>query len=696
MSHAGARLFRVGGPAALRRAETHRAALPPDAPLRVLAVSPFGTLGGSERWLLAMIDAGRHLSFDVALLADGPLRGELERRGVDVAVRATGPRGFDVLRAARWVCTRMVESRPDVVLANGVKAATVVLPAARLVGVPAVWMKHDFSFDRVLARPLGRMAQRVAACSEEVARATGRTDVMVIPPPRADIPPEGRERALRFWSDHGVLLPSRPCAAAIGRLVDYKGVDDAIAALAAAPGWSLVVVGSDDPAAPGESTRLAHVARSLHVADRVRFAGPVADAGRHLAAFDAVLQLTKAGARGFGKEGFGLTVLEALLAGVPVVATDGIPALRLAGDAGITVPAGDPAAVAGALEGLATDPATRAAAAGAAERLREQHPDAATGAALLTALLEDAAGLAHRATSSDPKPTFSVIIPTLGRPGTLVQALSSVLACDPPPEELIVVDGDDRGSARTTLEAAAGDRDLPAVRYVKSERGLTRQRNRGVSEAACDVIVFVDDDARVPPDVFSVLAGVYADRSVVGATGRVVEPGGSRIGGKESWVRRWLPGGGTEGGFTRFGYPHRLVDVGRARDVQLMQGCFLTARRTAAAALGFDENLRGYGLAEDEDFAYRLSRLGRIRYVPDIVIHHDNIGFSTRDRRAFGRAVMVNRTYLFRKNFPQTALARAQFALLVVVLVGHRVLNRDWAGARGLLEGAVEAWTHAG
>jgi GT2 family glycosyltransferase len=118
----------------------------------------------------------------------------------------------------------------------------------------------------------------------------------------------------------------------------------------------------------------------------------------------------------------------------------------------------------------------------------------------------------------------------------------------------------------------------------------------------------------------------------------------------------------------------------------------MSARREAAAQVRFDESMGGYALAEDEDFSYRVSRLGRVRYVPEIVVEHRKLGFGSQDARRFGRLVVVNRTYLFRKNFRRTPLARLQFGLLVALLVGHRLANREWSGARGLLEGAVLAW----
>ena len=142
-----------------------------------------------------------------------------------------------------------------------------------------------------------------------------------------------------------------------------------------------------------------------------------------------------------------------------------------------------------------------------------------------------------------------------------------------------------------------------------------------------------------------------------------------------------------------FGYPRRLQDTESERDVEFMQGCLMSARRDAVERVGFDEELPGYGLAEDEDFSYRLSRVGRLRYLPDAVVVHKNEGFRGSELRAFNRTVVVNRTYLFRKNFPdRTLLDRLKFAGLILVLAAHRLVNREWAGLVGLAEGSLAAW----
>jgi glycosyltransferase involved in cell wall biosynthesis len=286
---------------------------------------------------------------------------------------------------------------------------------------------------------------------------------------------------------------------------------------------------------------------------------------------------------------------------------------------------------------------------------------------------------------------FSVVIPTMRREAILAATLDSLRRCDPAPHEVIVIDADPEGSSQPLVTEFDHEVD-PAVRYIRSIASLTLQRNLGIEDATGDVLVFLDDDVDIKPDLFARLEEAYRDPDVVGATGRIVEPDSGRRGGRRSALRRLLPGGGHEGTFTRYGYPRYLRDLDTSADVEFMQGCFMSARRELAKQVLFDEELGGYALAEDEDFSYRLSRLGRIRYLPEIVIHHRRLGFGSQDARRFGRLVVKNRAYLFRKNFPQTRLARAQFGMLVLALVGHRLVNAEFRGALGLLEGARTEW----
>jgi GT2 family glycosyltransferase len=287
---------------------------------------------------------------------------------------------------------------------------------------------------------------------------------------------------------------------------------------------------------------------------------------------------------------------------------------------------------------------------------------------------------------------LSLAIATKGRPDDLRETLESLSGCDPKPHELIVVDGDEGRSAEPVVAAFAESVGDLSVRYEHSAPGSSLQRNIALDLMTGDVVVFVDDDVRFQPEMFERLARAYEDTEVVGATGHVIEPTARRFGQNRSRIRSLLFRG-EEGTMTRFGYPRRIQDVDKPRDVEFMQGCLMSARADLAREVRLDEQLPGYALAEDEDFAYRLSRRGRVRYLPDVWIDHKNLGGgSGAASRAFNRKVVVNRAYLFRKNFRRTPLARLQFGLFVLVLAAHRAVNMEWQGLRGLVDGSIEAW----
>jgi glycosyltransferase involved in cell wall biosynthesis len=364
----------------------------------VHVVTPFGTsrtTGGAEKWLFTLLGAARGLEARVEVLQEGPFAAELRDAGIPVEVRPTGPRPRDVAASALGLARRLRRDRPDVLLGNGVKAQLVAVGAGLLTGVPTVWAKHDHSFDARLAVPLGRLSHAVVAAVEELGEPVRRPDVVVVPPPAVGEPPASRDEARRHLATLGLGWDERPTLVMAGRLVPYKGVDDAVSALAhpGAESWRLVVIGADDHSSPGETDRLQRLARSVGVADRVTWMPPVDRLSHWLAAFDALAVLTKpAGRRTPGKEGFGTVAFEAMVAGVPVVAgTAGATTRRLAGRAGVAVPSADPVAVAAALGRLAS-PATRAEMGAAAREIVRGHPGPEECAELLVRTLADAAG----------------------------------------------------------------------------------------------------------------------------------------------------------------------------------------------------------------------------------------------------------------------------------------------------------------
>lgn len=363
---------------------------------RIAIVSAFATMGGSEQWMLGVLEkAGPALRSRFVVLQEGPFVAELQQRGIPVDVVPTGSKPWQIMSAGRRIRTLLAAAPPQVLVGNGIKAQLASMPAARSLHLPTVWVKHDHSFDKWLARPLGRAVTSVVATAAEVGKATGRSDLVVIEPPR---PPEPLpvEAARRILVERG-WQPDDRTVAMITRLVPYKGVDVAIEALPAAPRWRLLVMGGVDAASPDEQDRLEQLAETLGVADRVTFTGPVPDAGRVLPAVAALTVQTRpdGGRNAPTKEGFGIVGTEAMLAGIPVVmAGEGPIASRLQtpdGPAGLVVPQSDPAATAAALRAL-DDPTVRQRMGQAGRRAAARHPDAQQVADRMVAVIEEAAG----------------------------------------------------------------------------------------------------------------------------------------------------------------------------------------------------------------------------------------------------------------------------------------------------------------
>jgi glycosyltransferase involved in cell wall biosynthesis len=140
-----------------------------------------------------------------------------------------------------------------------------------------------------------------------------------------------------------------PLLGAVGRLDPAKGYDILLQALPLVERACLVIAGEGP-----ERTRLEALAQSLGVADRVRWLGFQAEILPVLAAFDLFVQPSR-------HEGLPVTVLEAMAAGLPVVATSigGTPEAVLDGETGRLVPPEDPGALAAALNSLLGDPSRR-------------------------------------------------------------------------------------------------------------------------------------------------------------------------------------------------------------------------------------------------------------------------------------------------------------------------------------------------
>jgi succinoglycan biosynthesis protein ExoM len=95
----------------------------------------------------------------------------------------------------------------------------------------------------------------------------------------------------------------------------------------------------------------------------------------------------------------------------------------------------------------------------------------------------------------------SIVIPSYLRPEMVARAVASCVAQQgvDAPFEVVVVDNDPAGSARSVIDALSRNSAVP-IRYIAESRpGISHARNTGVAQGAGRYIAFLDDDEEADP-----------------------------------------------------------------------------------------------------------------------------------------------------------------------------------------------------
>jgi glycosyltransferase involved in cell wall biosynthesis len=337
--------------------------------MRVLHVYSGNLYGGVETYLVTLArlrGVCPEMESEFALCFAGRFSEELQMNGARVhwlgGVRVSRP--WTVRRARVRLRDLLQERNFDAVVCHSEWSQAIFGVVARRVGSLLVFHLHGATTGRHwLERWASHILPELVICNSRYTQSSAPhiyprvcskvIHCAVAPPARcsAMVRAEIREE-LRTAADSIVIIQVSRMESGKGHLLHLE----ALAKLRHIAAWtSWIAGGAQRPSELLYLKMLRRKAELLGIADRVRFLGERQDASRLLAAADIYCQPNNM------PEGFGITFVEALYAGVPVVTTALGAAPEIVDDScGMLIDSGDASALAQALESLIQEAPLRA------------------------------------------------------------------------------------------------------------------------------------------------------------------------------------------------------------------------------------------------------------------------------------------------------------------------------------------------
>jgi len=275
---------------------------------------------------------------------------------------------------------------------------------------------------------------------------------------------------------------------------------------------------------------------------------------------------------------------------------------------------------------------------------------------------------------------LSVAIPTFGRDAVLTASIADLLALDPAPWELLIIDQTPRHDAATEAQLAAWQGE-GRIRWLRLERpSITAAMNRALQEARGERILFLDDDIRPDSALLRAHQRAGEARPAAMVAGRVLQP----------WHHGQVDPEGSPFFFNSL-EPRPLTTF--------MGGNVAIPVAQALALGGFDTNFVKVAYHFEAEFAHRWCESGgAIHYEPGALIHH--LRAERGGTRSYGRHLTTLRPdhsvgrYYFQLRTRTLAAALPAMAgdLLRSVRTRHHLQQPWWIPATLLAELRGLAW----
>lgn len=281
------------------------------------------------------------------------------------------------------------------------------------------------------------------------------------------------------------------------------------------------------------------------------------------------------------------------------------------------------------------------------------------------------------------------------RPQPVDDLLVSVQKQTVYPDQILIVDGSRNTLTRDLLQERSY-KNLEYFRVDDDQRGLTKQRNYGISRVAqsSEIVCFLDDDTILEPNYFEEILKTYQlfpDALGVGGyinnednwvfVGNDYQPnlkeyfydGWKKLDGSRFVMRKRLGlDSNTKPGFLpEFSHGRSigfLPPSGKIYPVEQLMGGVSSFRKSVFERFQFSTYFEGYGLYEDADFTLRLSKTGKLylNTAAQLAHYHDSSGRP--NQYYYGLMVVRNGWYVWRVKHPKPSI-NAQFKWHAITLL---------------------------
>ena len=211
--------------------------------------------------------------------------------------------------------------------------------------------------------------------------------------------------------------------------------------------------------------------------------------------------------------------------------------------------------------------------------------------------------------------TVSVLVATINRPEYVRKCIEHLLAQEPRPDQIMVVDASEDDRTKNVVA------EYPGVEYLENPGGrgnLPNSRNAGLKYATGEIISFVDDDAFAHPAWLSNLLETYDEPNVGAVGGRALDNRPNEENTGVDSIGKLKPNGQLCGFFAA--HPGKIIEVDH------MLGANMSYRREVLAKLGgFRDDIPTgpSGVCEDTDMCLRVRQSGyRILFNPFATVDH--------------------------------------------------------------------------